>query len=84
MAKDPGLAEQVSGTNTHPASSAEGTVVGKAAPVTEAPPVLTPAELWEQDSPTLLRITQLTTRNALLGEQLHKLRPTFQAQGKKK
>jgi hypothetical protein len=47
------------------------------------PPVLDEAALWEQDSPVRNRLAQLRSRNALLGEQLQRLKPPFQARGKK-
>ncbi|PUE43313.1 hypothetical protein [Limnohabitans sp. Hippo3] len=47
------------------------------------PPVLDEAALWEQDSPVKNRLAQLRSRNALLGEQLQRLKPPFQARGKK-
>jgi hypothetical protein len=55
-----------------------------AAPANVTPPVVNDAELWEKDSPIRLRIAQLRTRNALLEEQLQRLRPPLQVRGKKK
>lgn len=47
------------------------------------PPVLDEAALWEQDSPVKNRLAKLRTRNALLGEQLQRLKSPSQARGKK-
>ncbi len=49
----------------------------------EPPPPLDPSLLWEQDSPVKLRLSQLKTRNALLDEQLHRLKSPFQVRGLK-
>ncbi|MCO4088204.1 MAG: hypothetical protein HEQ17_04360 [Limnohabitans sp.] len=42
---------------------------------------LDPPVLWEQDSPIKKHLAQLRTRNALLGEQLERLKSPFQARG---
>ena len=52
-------------------------------PAASPPPVLDEAALWEQDSPVKNRLAQLRTRNALLGEQLQRLKSPSQARGKK-
>ena len=52
-----------------------------APPVTPTP--LDEAVLWEQDSPVKSRLAQLRTRNALLDEQIQRLKTPFQARGKK-
>lgn len=52
-------------------------------PVAPPPPVLDEAQLWEQDSPVKTRLAKLRTRNALLGEQLQRLKSPIKAQGKK-
>jgi hypothetical protein len=54
------------------------------APANVTPPVVNDADLWEKESPIRLRIAQLRTRNALLEEQLQRLRPPLQVRGKKK
>ena len=48
-----------------------------------AAPILDEAALWEQDNPVKSRLAQLRTRNALLDEQLQRLKTPFHAQGKK-
>ena len=48
------------------------------------PPLIPDAELWDQGSTVKSRMAQLRTRNALLDEQLQRLRPPFQVRGKKK
>lgn len=48
-----------------------------------AAPMLTEADLWEQDNPVKSRLAQLKTRNALLDEQLQRLKTPFHARGKK-
>ncbi len=53
------------------------------APAVPPAPVLDEAALWEQDSPVKNRLAQLRTRNALLGEQLQRLKPPFEARGRK-
>lgn len=52
-------------------------------PAAPPPPVLDEAALWEQDSPVKNRLAQLRTRNALLGEQLQRLKSPSPARGKK-
>jgi hypothetical protein len=52
-------------------------------PAAPPPPVLDEAALWEQDNPVRKRVAQLRARNALLGEQLQRLKPPFQARGKR-
>jgi hypothetical protein len=47
------------------------------------PIVLSEADLWERESPINHRLSELRTRNALLNEQLQRLKPPFQARGKK-
>lgn len=44
--------------------------------------LLSDADLWEQESPINDRLSALQTRNALLKEQLQRLKPPFQARGK--
>jgi outer membrane biosynthesis protein TonB len=51
--------------------------------VATAPALLDEGALWEQDSPIKSRLAQLRARNALLDEQLQRLKPTFQARGNK-
>jgi hypothetical protein len=46
-------------------------------------PLLDEAALWEQDNPVKSRLAQLRTRNALLDEQLQRLKTPFHARGKK-
>lgn len=41
------------------------------------------AVVWEKDNPVKTRLAQLQARNALLQEQLQRLKSTFQARGKK-
>jgi hypothetical protein len=48
-----------------------------------AAPILDEAALWEQDNPVKSRLAQLRTRNALLDEQLQRLKTPFHARGKK-
>lgn len=48
-----------------------------------AAPMLTEADLWEQDNPVKSRLAQLKTRNALLDEQLQRLKTPFHARGNK-
>jgi hypothetical protein len=48
-----------------------------------APPILDEASLWEQDNPVKSRLAQLRTRNALLDEQLQRLKSPFHARGNK-
>ena len=48
-----------------------------------APPMLDEASLWEQDNPVKSRLAQLRTRNALLDEQLQRLKTPFHARGNK-
>lgn len=48
-----------------------------------AAPMLTEADLWEQDNPVKSRLAQLRTRNALLDEQLQRLKTPFHARGNK-
>jgi hypothetical protein len=81
---DPLLPEQAVETTSPQTASLENMAAEKAAPATVAPPVVNDAELWEQDSPIRSRIAQLRTRNALLEEQLQRLRPPVQVRGKKK
>jgi hypothetical protein len=45
--------------------------------------MLTEADLWEQDNPVKSRLAQLRTRNALLDEQLQRLKTPFHARGNK-
>lgn len=52
-------------------------------PAVPSPPVLDEAALWEQDSPVKTRLAQLKTRNALLSEQLQRLKSPLPARGKK-
>lgn len=52
------------------------------AAITQAP-ILDEAALWEQDNPVKSRLAQLRTRNALLDEQLQRLKTPFHARGKK-
>ena len=52
-------------------------------PAAPPPPVLDEAALWDQDNPVRKRVAQLRARNALLGEQLQRLKPPFQARGKR-
>ena len=52
-------------------------------PAAPPPPVLEETALWEQDNPVKKRLAQLRARNALLGEQIQRLKPPFQARGKK-
>jgi hypothetical protein len=52
-------------------------------PAAPPPPLLDEAALWEQDSPVKNRLAKLKTRNALLGEQLQRLKSPSQARGKK-
>ena len=49
----------------------------------KAAPILDDADLWEQDNPVKSRLAQLRTRNALLDEQLQRLKTPFHARGKK-
>ena len=51
--------------------------------VITAAPMLDEADLWEQDNPVKSRLAQLRTRNALLDEQLQRLKTPFHARGKK-
>jgi hypothetical protein len=51
-------------------------------PAAPPPPVLDEAALWEKDSPVKNRLAQLRTRNALLGEQLQRLKSPSPARGK--
>jgi len=67
-----------------PDLAVETSAAETAAPANVTPPVVNDAELWEKDSPIRLRIAQLRTRNALLEEQLQRLRPPLQVRGKKK
>jgi hypothetical protein len=78
------LIQQASGTTQPQNTLAETTAAEKTGPATVTPPVVNDAELWEQASPVKLRIAQLRTRNSILDEQLQRLRPPFQARGKKK
>ena len=48
-----------------------------------AAPILDEAALWEQDNPVKSRLAQLRTRNALLDEQLQRMKTPFHARGKK-
>ena len=48
-----------------------------------AAPMLTEADLWEQDNPVKSRLAQLRTRNTLLDEQLQRLKTPFHARGNK-
>ena len=48
-----------------------------------AAPMLDEADLWEQDNPVKSRLAQLRTRNALLDEQLQRMKTPFHARGKK-
>jgi len=45
--------------------------------------MLDEAALWEKDDPVKSRLAQLRARNALLEEQLQRMKPPFQARGKK-
>jgi hypothetical protein len=68
------------------AASPETRQAPRAAPEPAAapiPPVLDEAALWEQDSPVKTRLAQLKTRNALLSEQLQRLKSPLPARGKK-
>jgi hypothetical protein len=48
-----------------------------------AMPILDEASLWEQDNPVKSRLAQLRTRNALLDEQLQRLKSPLHARGNK-
>lgn len=48
-----------------------------------APPILDEASLWEQNNPVKSRLAQLRTRNALLDEQLQRLKSPLHARGTK-
>lgn len=50
---------------------------------TKAALMLDEAHLWDQDDPVKSRLAQLRARNALLEEQLQRLKPLFQARGKR-
>ncbi len=53
----------------------------KLSPAVAPPPAMDPSILWEQDSPVKMRLAQLRSRNALLDEQLQRLKSPFQARG---
>ncbi|PUE57965.1 hypothetical protein B9Z45_07700 [Limnohabitans sp. 2KL-17] len=48
-----------------------------------APTILDEDALWEQDNPVKSRLAQLRTRNALLDEQLQRLKSPIHARGNK-
>jgi hypothetical protein len=64
-----------------PKTPAQAPAVSPAA--VQASVMLDEAALWEQDDPVKSRLAQLRARNALLEEQLQRLKPPFQARGKK-
>lgn len=75
----------IQNVNANPTNKlSDNTASETLAATASAPPLLSVAELWEQGSPIRIRIAQLRTRNALLEEQLQRLRPPVQVRGKKK